>query len=67
MGNQFVAFNPTYQMVITRIGWFDSISELFSYNTFMDMVVNATVNATVEEMERGRNSWVFHHFGDKQN
>jgi len=67
MGNQFVAFNPTYQMVISRIGWFDSISELFSYNTFMDMVLAAVVNATDAELEAGRNSWVFHHFGDKQN
>jgi len=67
MGNQFIAFNPTYQLVATRIGWFDSVSEVFSYNNFMDMVLGAVVNATDAEKEIGRNSWVFHHFGGKQN
>jgi CubicO group peptidase (beta-lactamase class C family) len=66
MGNQFVAFNPLHQLVVARIGWFDSISELFSYNTFMDKVL-ASVVSTPEELELGRKSWVYAHFGDKQN
>jgi CubicO group peptidase (beta-lactamase class C family) len=66
MGNQFVAFNPQYNLVATRIGWFDSISELFSYNTFMDKVLSSVVT-TPEELEEGRKSWVYAHFGAPQN
>jgi len=66
MGNQFVAFNPQFQLVATRIGWFDSISELFTYNTFMDKVLSSVVT-TPEELELGRKSWVYAHFGAKQN
>jgi len=65
MGNQFVAFNPVLKLVAARIGWFDSISELFSYNTFMDKVLGAVIPGTVD-LELARNSWVFHHFGAKQ-
>jgi len=66
MGNQFVAFNPQYQLVATRIGTFDSISELFSYNTFMDMVLSSVVGSE-EELEEGRKSWIYGHFGASQN
>jgi len=66
MGNQFVAFNPQFNLVATRIGWFDSISELFSYNTFMDKVLSSVVS-TPEELELGRKSWVYAHFGAQQN
>jgi len=64
VGNQFIGINPALGLVATRLGWEDSISEVFTYNIFMADIlasvlkyVNGAVT-TEKEIEEHLKGWI---------
>jgi len=65
VGNQFIGINPKYGLATCRIGWGDSVSEVFSYNVFMADILAAVINKdtgltlTKEEIDDHMKGWIW--------
>jgi len=65
VGNQFIGINPHLGLVATRIGWGDSVSEVFSYNVFMADIIASVLNKdgaaplTEAEVSEHLKGWMF--------